>query len=63
MIYFKKIIKSVDENSTLKKSGKASTSGVKNLMDAFNDVDDIPLENMPDYEQFISGTLCTFYTY
>lgn len=35
--------------------GKASTSGVKNLINAFDEAGDEPLEHMPDYEQFVSG--------
>ncbi|XP_074352948.1 uncharacterized protein LOC141692109 [Apium graveolens] len=45
-----------DEGNThgFSTSEKASTSGGKNLLDAFNDEDETRIEHMPGYEQFVS---------
>lgn len=32
-----------------------SSSGIKNLFDEFNKESEVPIEEMPDYEQYVSG--------
>lgn len=44
-----------NENISTKTVEKPSSSGVKNLLDAFEEAGEDRLEHMPDYEQFVSG--------
>lgn len=52
-----------DDETAGKTNDKASTSGVKNLIDAFNAADDEPMEHMPDYEQFVPGKILVIFHY
>lgn len=46
-----------NKNISKKTFEKPSTIGVKNLLNAFDEAGEEPLEHMPDYEQFISGNV------
>lgn len=51
-----------DDNGTVstKNISESPSSPAKNLLEAFNDADDEPIENMPDYEQYVSGFFSSF---